>query len=488
MIEQTISIERIEDVIDIFGSFDENIKLIEHELDVSVVSRDDQLKISGEAENVLYAVKAVQGLLGLAGRKETITEQNVRYIINLVKAGNEEHINDIARDVLCVTAKGKPIKPKTLGQKRYVDAIKKNTITLGIGPAGTGKTYLAVAAAVAAFRDKQVNRIILTRPAVEAGERLGFLPGDLQSKVDPYLRPLYDALFDMLGAETYNKYLERGSIEVAPLAYMRGRTLDDSFIILDEAQNTSREQMKMFLTRLGFGSKIVITGDITQIDLPRDTVSGLKEAMRVLDGVEDIAICRLNEADVVRHVIVQRIIKAYEEDEKEEGKAMNHEILIETEVDGAEPYAGLLRRVIPAALEAEGVSFPCEVDVLFTDDEGIHAINLEQRGVDRPTDVLSFPMFQLTPGAPPTLDDVEADPGTGLVPLGDMVLSLERAEAQGAEYGHGAEREAAYLAVHSVLHLLGYDHLDEGPMKAQMREREEAILAALGITREGADG
>ena len=320
MIEQTISIERIEDVIDIFGSFDENIKLIEHELDVSVVSRDDQLKISGEAENVLYAVKAVQGLLGLAGRKETITEQNVRYIINLVKAGNEEHINDIARDVLCVTAKGKPIKPKTLGQKRYVDAIKKNTITLGIGPAGTGKTYLAVAAAVAAFRDKQVNRIILTRPAVEAGERLGFLPGDLQSKVDPYLRPLYDALFDMLGAETYNKYLERGSIEVAPLAYMRGRTLDDSFIILDEAQNTSREQMKMFLTRLGFGSKIVITGDITQIDLPRDTVSGLKEAMRVLDGVEDIAICRLNEAAVVRHVIVQRIIKAYEEDEKRKGK------------------------------------------------------------------------------------------------------------------------------------------------------------------------
>ena len=315
MIEQTISIERIEDVIDIFGSFDENIKLIEHELDVSVVSRDDQLKISGEAENVLYAVKAVQGLLGLAGRKETITEQNVRYIINLVKAGNEEHINDIARDVLCVTAKGKPIKPKTLGQKRYVDAIKKNTITLGIGPAGTGKTYLAVAAAVAAFRDKQVNRIILTRPAVEAGERLGFLPGDLQSKVDPYLRPLYDALFDMLGAETYQKYLERGSIEVAPLAYMRGRTLDDSFIILDEAQNTSREQMKMFLTRLGFGSKIVITGDITQIDLPTDKVSGLKEAMRVLKGVQDIEICKLSEGDVVRHVIVQRIIKAYEEDE-----------------------------------------------------------------------------------------------------------------------------------------------------------------------------
>ena len=320
MIEQTINIERMEDVVDVFGSFDENIKLVENELDVTVVSRDDQLKVSGEAENVMHAVKAIEGLLGLAGRKETITEQNVRYIINLVKAGNESHINDIARDVLCVTAKGKPIKAKTLGQKRYVDAIKKNTITLGIGPAGTGKTYLAVAAAVAAFRDKQVNRIILTRPAVEAGERLGFLPGDLQSKVDPYLRPLYDALFEMLGPETYQKYLERGNIEVAPLAYMRGRTLDDSFIILDEAQNTSREQMKMFLTRLGFGSKIVITGDITQIDLPRDTVSGLKEAMRVLDGVEDIAICKLNESDVVRHVIVQRIIKAYEADENRRAK------------------------------------------------------------------------------------------------------------------------------------------------------------------------
>ena len=315
MIEQTISVERMEQAVDLFGSFDENIKIIEHELGVSVVSRDSELKISGEAENVLYGVKAIQGLLSLAARKETITEQNVRYIINLVRAGNEEHINDIAKDVLCVTAKGKPIKAKTLGQKRYVDAIRKNTVTLGVGPAGTGKTYLAVAAAVAAFREKQVNRIILTRPAVEAGERLGFLPGDLQSKVDPYLRPLYDALFDMLGAETYNKYLERGSIEVAPLAYMRGRTLDDSFIILDEAQNTSREQMKMFLTRMGFGSKVVITGDVTQIDLPRDTVSGLKEAMRVLRDVEGIALCRLTDSDVVRHVIVQRIIKAYEEDE-----------------------------------------------------------------------------------------------------------------------------------------------------------------------------
>ena len=324
MIEQTINVERLEEAAALFGSFDENIRIIERELEVSVVNRDGSLKVSGEAEAVMYAVKAIQGLLELSGRGEPINEQNVRYVLQLVKAGQEDKIGQMARDVLCITAKGKPIKPKTLGQKRYVDAIKKNTITLGIGPAGTGKTYLAVAAAVAAFRAGQVNRIILTRPAVEAGERLGFLPGDLQSKVDPYLRPLYDALFDMLGAETYNKYLERGNIEVAPLAYMRGRTLDDSFIILDEAQNTSREQMKMFLTRMGFGSKIVITGDVTQIDLPKDTVSGLKEAMRVLSGVEDIAICKLSGADVVRHVIVQRIIKAYEEDEhrrkSEEGK------------------------------------------------------------------------------------------------------------------------------------------------------------------------
>ena len=321
MTEQTVSIERMEDAIDIFGSFDENIRILEQELGVRVVGRDDQLKITGEEEAVAYGAKVIQGLIALSARGEAIHEQNVRYLIQLVKSGNEDKIQTLAADVLCVTAKGKPVKAKTVGQKRYVDAIRRNTITLGVGPAGTGKTYLAVAAAVAAFRAKEVNRIILTRPAVEAGERLGFLPGDLQSKVDPYLRPLYDALFDMLGAETYNnKYLERGSIEVAPLAYMRGRTLDDSFIILDEAQNTSREQMKMFLTRLGFGSKIVITGDITQIDLPRDTVSGLKEAMRVLDGVEDIAICRLNEADVVRHVIVQRIIKAYEEDEKRKGK------------------------------------------------------------------------------------------------------------------------------------------------------------------------
>ena len=313
--EQRISIERMEQAVNIFGSFDENIRLLEKEFNVTVTNRDGELRISGEAEDVMHAAKAVQAMLTLSSRGEALGEQNVRYIIDMVRTGKEEQISELAGDVLCISAKGRPVKPKTLGQKEYIASVLKNTVTIGVGPAGTGKTYLAVAAAVQAFREKQVNRIILTRPAVEAGERLGFLPGDLQSKVDPYLRPLYDALFDMLGAETYQKYLERGNIEVAPLAYMRGRTLDDSFIILDEAQNTSREQMKMFLTRLGFGSKIVITGDITQIDLPADKVSGLKEAMRVLKGVEDIAICRLGEADVVRHVIVQRIIKAYEEDE-----------------------------------------------------------------------------------------------------------------------------------------------------------------------------
>ena len=311
--EQRISIERLEQAVNIFGSFDENIRLLEQEFSVTVVNRDGELRVEGEPEDTMLACKAIQALLTLSSRGEAIAEQNVRYVIGLVRSGKEAQITELTGDVLCISAKGRPIKPKTIGQKEYIASVLKNTVTIGVGPAGTGKTYLAVAAAVQAFRDKQVNRIILTRPAVEAGERLGFLPGDLQSKVDPYLRPLYDALFDMLGAETYQKYLERGNIEVAPLAYMRGRTLDDSFIILDEAQNTSREQMKMFLTRLGFGSKIVITGDVTQIDLPDGKASGLKEAMRVLRRVEGIGICELTNADVVRHVMVQRIVAAYEE-------------------------------------------------------------------------------------------------------------------------------------------------------------------------------
>ena len=311
----------MEQLINVFGSLDENIKIIEQEFGVTIISRDTELKVTGEEEAAALAAKVVEGLMQLAAKGETIGEQNVRYVISLVREGQEQKISELTKDVICITAKGKPIKAKTLGQQQYMKAIEHNTITLGVGPAGTGKTYLAVAAAVAAFRAREVNRIILTRPAVEAGERLGFLPGDMQNKVDPYLRPLYDALFEMLGTESYNKYLEKGNIEVAPLAYMRGRTLDDSFIILDEAQNTTREQMKMFLTRLGFGSKIVITGDVTQIDLPGDKVSGLKDAIRVLDGVEDIAICRLTAQDVVRHVLVQRIITAYEKAEAKREKA-----------------------------------------------------------------------------------------------------------------------------------------------------------------------
>ena len=317
-IERTVSAERVEDLIAVFGSFDENIKRIEEALDVQVVNRGTELHIIGDEEMADKAVRTLEGLLQLSARGETIDEQRVRYLITLVNEGNDELVSKMAKDVVCITAKGKPIKAKTVGQQTYMKAIQKNTVTIGVGPAGTGKTYLAVAAAVAAFREHTVNRIILTRPAVEAGERLGFLPGDLQNKVDPYLRPLYDALYDMLGPETFQKYQERGSIEVAPLAYMRGRTLDDSFIILDEAQNTTREQMKMFLTRLGFGSKIVITGDVTQIDLPDDKVSGLKDAIRVLEGVKDIAICRLSSADVVRHALVQQIINAYEKAEKKQ--------------------------------------------------------------------------------------------------------------------------------------------------------------------------
>ena len=312
MTERVINAERMEQLIEIFGSFDENVRSIESAFDVKIVNRGTELKIVGELENVDHGARAIEALLHLAAKGEEIDDQKVRYLIGLVQAGNDDKVGQIAKDVVCITAKGKPVKAKTIGQQTYIEAIRNNTVTIGVGPAGTGKTYLAVASAVAAFRAKEVNRIILTRPAVEAGERLGFLPGDLQNKVDPYLRPLYDALFEMLGAETYNKYLERGNIEIAPLAYMRGRTLDDSFIILDEAQNTTREQMKMFLTRLGFGSKMILTGDVTQIDLPPDKVCGLKDAVRVLDGVKDIAICRLTAGDVVRHELVQRIVAAYD--------------------------------------------------------------------------------------------------------------------------------------------------------------------------------
>ena len=286
MTEQIVNFERMEYALTLFGNSDENIRMLEQGYGVSVVFRGTDIKVSGDAEKVMTCTRCIEG--------------------------REQEAETLGKDVICITAKGKPLKPKTLGQQKYVEAIRKNTITMGIGPAGTGKTYLAVAMAVKAFRAQEVNRIVLTRPAVEAGEKLGFLPGDLQNKVDPYLRPLYDALFDMLGAENFQKYQERGNIEVAPLAYMRGRTLDDSFIILDEAQNTTPEQMKMFLTRLGFNSKAIITGDVTQIDLPDAKRSGLVEASKILRDIPDIAICRFSEKDVVRHKLVQDIIRADE--------------------------------------------------------------------------------------------------------------------------------------------------------------------------------
>ncbi len=321
--EQIINIDRVDYAVNLFGSFDENIKILEKEYGVAIVLRGSELKIAGDAENVARAVSAVSALLTLAAKGETLGEQNIRYAISLSEEGNVDKLGELAGDCICITSKGRPIKPKTLGQQRYVEAIRNNTIVFGIGPAGTGKTYLAVAQAVAAFREHSVNRIIITRPAVEAGEKLGFLPGDLQQKVDPYLRPIHDALFDMLGAESFQRYQERGNIEVAPLAYMRGRTLEDSFIILDEAQNTTHEQMKMFLTRLGFNSKMVVTGDITQIDLPDIRKSGLIEAPNVLKDVEDIEIIKFTQKDVVRHKLVQHIVKAYDKYEEQKRSKYN---------------------------------------------------------------------------------------------------------------------------------------------------------------------
>lgn len=332
--ERHIEVEKMEILINLFGSFDGNIRLIEKSFDVAVINRGSEIKIGGEPENVDKAIRVIQNLIGMASSGTVIGEQEVRYVISQIESGNDEELDTLGQDCVCITSRGTPIRAKTLGQKKYVEAIDKNSIVFGIGPAGTGKTYLAVAMAVKAFKNKDVNKIILTRPAVEAGESLGFLPGDMQDKVDPYLRPLYDALGDMLGGEAFHKNIERGLIEVAPLAYMRGRTLDDAFIILDEAQNTTTEQMKMFLTRMGFSSKIVVTGDITQIDLPRDRKSGLKDAEIVLKNVEGIEFMYLSELDVVRHPLVQKIVKAYER------KAIERERAAKNNSKGRKGYEG----------------------------------------------------------------------------------------------------------------------------------------------------
>ena len=323
MTEQIVNFERMEYALTLFGNSDENIRMLEQGYGVSVVFRGTDIKVSGDAEKVMTCTRCIEGLLKMVESGEELSAQNIRYMMSLVEEGREQEAETLGKDVICITAKGKPLKPKTLGQQKYVEAIRKNTITMGIGPAGTGKTYLAVAMAVKAFRAQEVNRIVLTRPAVEAGEKLGFLPGDLQNKVDPYLRPLYDALYQIMGAESFQKNMEKGLIEVAPLAYMRGRTLDNAFIILDEAQNTTPAQMKMFLTRIGFGSKVIVTGDASQKDLPSGTRSGLDVAMQVLKKVDGISFCELTSKDVVRHPLVQKIVQAYDEYEKK-AKPENH--------------------------------------------------------------------------------------------------------------------------------------------------------------------
>lgn len=310
--EKSVQIDNFQYMMELFGNFDENVKMIEDSLKVDIIARGNEVKIKGGEERVKLAERLINNLIGMLQKGEQLDAQSISYAIGLVMAGHEEKIKDLGSEVICLTHRGKQIRSKTLGQKNYIEAMKKCDIVFSIGPAGTGKTYLAIAMAVSAMRNREVSRIILTRPAVEAGEKLGFLPGDLQDKVDPYLRPLYDALYDILGGETYMKYRERGVIEVAPLAYMRGRTLDDSFIILDEAQNTTPEQMKMFLTRMGFGSKIVVTGDITQIDLPAGKNSGLVEATKILKGIKGLDIVYLSEKDVVRHHMVQKIVLAYD--------------------------------------------------------------------------------------------------------------------------------------------------------------------------------
>lgn len=311
-----LSVDSMDAYMTLFGFNDQNVALIEQECSVTIALRGAELHITGEENDVTLAESVISKLMEMIRRGDLVDRSRIRYAIALAREGKVDMIDEILRSVVAITHRGKQIRCKTLGQQQYVQAIREHDLTFAVGPAGTGKTYLAMALAVVALKNKEIERIVLTRPAVEAGEKLGFLPGDMTQKVDPYLRPLYDALYDFMGVDSYQKLVERGVVEVAPLAYMRGRTLSDSFIILDEAQNTTSEQMKMFLTRLGFGSKIVITGDATQIDLPRDKVSGLKEAIRVLDGVEDIAICRLTASDVVRHALVQKIVAAYDQYEK----------------------------------------------------------------------------------------------------------------------------------------------------------------------------
>ena len=490
MAERSLELDSIELAAAIFGSGDQNIHLLEKEFRVTAVCRGSVLRFTGEQKDVDAAARAVDGMVTLMENHTPLEEQTVRYCISLAHGGEEKRLRELTDDFVAVTAKGRPIHPKTLGQKEYLAAIRKNAITFGVGPAGTGKTYLAVAMAVKAFKSKDVSRIILTRPAVEAGEKLGFLPGDLQNKVDPYLRPLYDGLFDLLGAETFQKLFEKQVIEVAPLAYMRGRTLDDAFIILDEAQNTTPEQMKMFLTRMGVGSKVVVTGDVTQIDLPDKVRSGLIDALHVLRDVEGIAQVRLTEKDVVRHRLVQQIVKAYERPPRRRLPAattinkqwrsinVSNKVLITNDQNVVKVPSGLrilIRRSCNAVLDFEHFDGPAEISVTFVDNNRIHELNKEYRDKDSATDVLSFPLGEN--------GEYDIDEDNGCKLLGDIVISMERAMEQAELYGHSLQREVAYLTVHSMLHLLGYDHEAGGLEAVRMREKEEAVLIQLGLPR-----
>ena len=458
----------------VFGQFDAYAKKLERTFHVTLIAREGKVKILGEDKNAEKARRVLDQLAALSKRGNEITEQNVDYAMSLVYEDQEEAMVEMDRELICHTLQGKPIKPKTLGQKRYVDAIREGMITFGLGPAGTGKTYLAMAMAITAFQRNEVSRIILTRPAIEAGEKLGFLPGDLQSKIDPYLRPLYDALYQIMGAESFAKNSEKGLIEVAPLAYMRGRTLDNAFIILDEAQNTTPAQMKMFLTRIGFGSKVVITGDATQKDLPAGTVSGLDVAVKVVKNLEGISICTLTSKDVVRHPLVQKIVKAYEEYGKEEHpykgryekrrKIMSLYLEEEGEITLPFETKEVADLVVEAALEYEGCPYEAEINLLLTTDDEIHRMNEEFRQIDRATDVLSFPMLEYeTPGDFSFVEEeAEAfNPESGELMLGDIVISKEKVLAQAEAYGHSPKREFAFLIAHSMLHLFGYDHMEE---------------------------
>ena len=486
MAEKNIELDSVEIAAAVFGNCDRNIRLLENEFSVTAVCRGTQLRLSGEPANVAAASRAVEGMLLLIENHTPLEDQTVRYCISLAHDGAEKRVRELTEDFVTVTVKGRPIRPKTLGQKEYLNAIRSNAITFGVGPAGTGKTYLAVAMAVKAFKAKEVSRIVLTRPAVEAGEKLGFLPGDLQQKVDPYLRPLYDGLFDMLGAETYERLVEKQIIEVAPLAYMRGRTLDDSFIILDEAQNTTPEQMKMFLTRMGVGSKVVVTGDVTQIDLPERTRSGLVDALHVLKQVKGIAQCYFTEKDVVRHRLVQGSsrhttglhIPKNNQTRKERTDSMSNKVLITNSQKAVKVPSGLrilIRRACNAVLEFEHFEAPAEISVTFVDNAAIAELNNQYRNKPMPTDVLSFPL-----GVDGKYD---VDENNGCKMLGDIVISMERAQEQATLYGHPLQREVAFLTVHSMLHLLGYDHENGGLEAMRMREKEEAVLLQLGLPR-----